>query len=37
MTVYGKDFASVYNDKWAFGGPKMWAFLRRYPQRLPLL
>ncbi len=27
MTLYGKDFAEVYNDKWAFWGPKMWAFL----------
>lgn len=25
--IYGKDFASVYNDKWAFWGPKMWEFL----------
>ena len=25
--IYGKDFASVYSDKWAFWGPKMWAFL----------
>lgn len=27
MTIYGKEFAAVYNDKWAFWGPKMWAFL----------
>lgn len=27
MTVYGKDFAALYNDKWAFFGPKMWPFL----------
>lgn len=25
--IYGRDFASVYSDKWAFWGPKMWAFL----------
>lgn len=25
--IYGKDFASVYSDKWAFWGPRMWAFL----------
>lgn len=24
---YGKDFARIYNDKWAFWGPEMWAFL----------
>jgi SAM-dependent methyltransferase len=27
MSVYGKDFATVYSDKFAFWGPKMWAFL----------
>jgi len=27
MSVYGKDFALVYNDKWTFWGPKMWPFL----------
>jgi len=27
MSLYGKDFATVYNDKWAFWGPKMWSFL----------
>lgn len=27
MNIYGKDFAAVYNDKWAFWGPKMWPFL----------
>ena len=26
--VYGKDFASIYNEKWAFWGPKMWPFLQ---------
>ena len=25
--IYGKDFASVYSDRWAFWGPKMWEFL----------
>ena len=25
--IYGKDFASVYNDRLAFWGPKMWEFL----------
>ena len=32
-SVYGKDFASVYNEKWAFWGPKMWPFLRRAVMR----
>jgi SAM-dependent methyltransferase len=27
--VYGKDFASVYNEKWAFCGPKIWPFLQK--------
>ena len=27
MTVYGRDFAAVYDKKFAFWGPKMWAFL----------
>jgi SAM-dependent methyltransferase len=27
MTVYGKDFAALYNDKFRFWGPKMWPFL----------
>ena len=27
MAVYGKDFAAVYNDRWSFWGPKMWAVL----------
>ena len=27
MTIYGKEFAAVYNDQWAFWGPKMWPFL----------
>lgn len=27
MSVYGKDFAAVYDDRWAFWGPKMWSFL----------
>lgn len=27
--VYGRDFASVYNEKWAFWGAKMWPFLSR--------
>jgi SAM-dependent methyltransferase len=28
--VYGKDFAYVYNKRWAFWGPKMWSFLSEY-------
>lgn len=31
--TYGKDFAAVYNDKWAFWGPKMWAFLSPIVQK----
>lgn len=27
MSVYGKDFSIVYDNKWAFWGPKMWSFL----------
>ncbi len=27
MTIYGKEFATVYNDRWPFWGPKMWPFL----------
>ena len=27
--IYGKDFAFVYNDKWAYWGEKMWPFLRK--------
>jgi SAM-dependent methyltransferase len=27
--VYGRDFASAYNEKWAFWGAKMWPFLSR--------
>lgn len=27
MSVYGREFASVYNEKWAFWGPKIWPFL----------
>jgi SAM-dependent methyltransferase len=27
MTVYGKDFAAVYDKKFAFWGPKVWTFL----------
>ncbi|MCP4247767.1 MAG: class I SAM-dependent methyltransferase [bacterium] len=25
--MYGKDFAAVYEKKWAYWGPKMWSFL----------
>lgn len=25
--IYGKDFAFIYSEKWAFWGPKMWDFL----------
>lgn len=28
MKTYGRDFASVYNEKWAFWGSRMWPFLR---------
>jgi SAM-dependent methyltransferase len=28
MKIYGKNFAYIYNKKWAFWGPKMWPFLR---------
>ncbi|HUW84229.1 MAG TPA: class I SAM-dependent methyltransferase [Phycisphaerae bacterium] len=27
MSVFGRDFAAVYNDRWAFWGLKMWPFL----------
>ncbi len=27
MEIYGQDFAAIYNQKWAFWGPKMWPFL----------
>jgi SAM-dependent methyltransferase len=26
--TYGKDFSAIYDRKWGFWGPKMWAFLR---------
>ena len=37
MSIYGKDFAAAYNDKWGFWGEKMWPFLaqlvaRRHPE-----
>jgi len=37
MGIYGRDFAAVYNDRWAWFGPKMWPFLsltvaRRNPE-----
>lgn len=28
-SIYGNDFAYVYNDKWAYWGEKMWPFLRK--------
>ena len=28
MSIYGRDFAAVYNDQWAWFGPKMWPFLQ---------
>jgi SAM-dependent methyltransferase len=28
-TLYGRDFASAYNEKWAFWGARMWPFLSR--------
>ena len=36
MTVYGKDFAAIYNDKWAMWGPRMWPFLaEKVEKRVP--
>lgn len=32
-TLYGKDFASIYNEKWAYWGPRMWPFLDRIVRR----
>jgi SAM-dependent methyltransferase len=29
MTVYGKYFSQVYDDRWSFWGPKMWPELSR--------
>jgi SAM-dependent methyltransferase len=34
MSIYGRDFAAAYNDRWAFWGPKMWPFLSGEVQRL---
>lgn len=31
--IYGKDFASIYNEAWAFWGPKMWPFLYKHVKR----
>jgi len=33
MSVYGKDFAPLYNKQWAFWGPKMWPFLSKVVAR----
>lgn len=29
MSIYGKEFAAVYSDRWAFWGAKMWPFLSK--------
>jgi len=29
VSIYGKEFAAVYNDQWAFWGSKMWPFLEK--------
>ncbi|MBN1504489.1 MAG: class I SAM-dependent methyltransferase [Candidatus Eisenbacteria bacterium] len=31
--TYGKDFAAIYDRRWAFWGPKMWAFLHPLVRR----
>ena len=31
--VYGRDFAAVYNDKWAWFGPRVWPFVREQVRR----
>jgi len=33
MAIYGKHFAEVYNEKWAFFGPRMWPFLAKIVAR----
>lgn len=33
MKIYGKNFAYLYNKRWAFWGPKMWPFLSKYIKR----
>jgi len=34
MEIYGKYFALIYNEKWAFWGPKMWPFLFQKVKKL---
>ena len=34
MSIYGKDFAQAYNERWAFWGPKLWPFLSGAVERL---
>ena len=34
MSIYGKDFAQAYNERWAFWGPKLWPFLSAAVARL---
>ena len=29
MSVYGRDFSAVYNERWSFWGRRMWPFLAR--------
>ena len=29
MNTYGKDFSSIYNEQWAFWGPKVWPFISK--------
>jgi len=33
MGIYGREFAAVYNESWAFWGPRMWPFLSRLVAR----
>lgn len=33
MTIYGRDFAAAYNERWAFWGPKLWPFLAEQVRR----
>jgi len=33
MAIYGRDFAAIYNEAWAFWGSKMWPLLQRQVQR----
>ena len=33
MTVYGKDFAAIYNESWAFYADKLWPALSKAVER----